>query len=62
MYMIADSEIRQLLLENVHLIERIQMLASLFKDNVHIEDAKTAEAIKFYEKMDLTDLERKIAH
>ncbi|PIP90725.1 MAG: hypothetical protein COW01_13140 [Bdellovibrionales bacterium CG12_big_fil_rev_8_21_14_0_65_38_15] len=62
MYMIADSEIRQLLLENVHLIERIQMLTSLFKNNVHIEDAKTAEAIKFYEKMDLTDLDRKIAH
>lgn len=62
MYMIADSEIRQLLLENVHLNERIQMLASLFKDSVHVEDAKTAEAIKSYEKMDLANLDRKIAH
>ncbi len=62
MYMIADPEIRQLLLENVHLNERVQMLTSLFKDNIHIEDSKTAEAIKFYESMDQDLIDRKIAH
>tara|TARA_R110000868_G_scaffold378945_1_gene644596 strand:+ start:6873 stop:7568 length:696 start_codon:yes stop_codon:yes gene_type:complete len=62
MYMVVDSEIRQLLLENVHLSERVQMLATLFSNNFQSEDIHIAEALKRFESIDKEELSRKIAH
>lgn len=60
MYMVMDPEIRQLLLENVHLQERIQMLSTLFHDESVHEDATVADAIKNFEAME--GGQRKVAH
>src|SRR5690606_33744177 len=60
MYMIVDSEIRQLLLENVHFSERVQMLATLLKNDLGHEDSSVADALKTFEAMDTNS--RRIAH
>lgn len=60
MYMIMDPEIRQLLLENVHLSERIQMLSTLLAENGDQEDASVADAFKRFEAMEANP--RKVAH
>lgn len=60
MYMVMDPEIRQLLLENVHLGERIQMLSTLFSEDGDQEDANVADAFKRFEAMEANP--RKVAH
>lgn len=60
MYMVMDPEIRQLLLENVHLGERIQMLATLFADDSNQEDISVADAFKRFEAMEANP--SKVAH
>ena len=60
MYMIMDPEVRQLLLENVHLGERVQMLTTLLKSFGNHEDQNVAEALKTFEAMDSNY--RHIAH
>lgn len=61
MFMVIDPEIRQLLLENVHLGERLQILSSLFNTQEHHhEDVQVAEALKRYEAMQPDEF--KIAH
>lgn len=62
MYIVVDPEVRQLLLENVHLNERIQMLATLFNHNFQIEDSNIAEALKRFERLDKDSPQRKVAH
>lgn len=60
MYMVMDPEIRQLLLENVHLGERIQMLTTLFAEDGNQEDLNVADAFKRFEAMEANP--RKVAH
>lgn len=54
MFMIEDSHVRQLLLENRSLHERIQMLSSLLRgENPESEDALVATALKDFENGEL---------
>ena len=55
MFLIQDHEMRQLLLENTSLNERIQMLCSLLKGPTPFyEDTSAVEAIKSYEILEKT--------
>lgn len=53
MFLIQDREMRQLLLENVYLHERIQMLNSLLQGECPLyEDVTVANAIKSFEQLE----------
>lgn len=55
MFLIKDHEMRQLLLENTSLNERIQMLDTLFKGPApYIEDIAVTRAIKSFEILERT--------
>ncbi len=55
MFLIKDSEMRQMLLENRSLYDRIQVLSSLFKGPQTLkEDHNTLRAIKTYEYLENT--------
>lgn len=55
MFLIQDHEMRQLLLENTSLTERIQMLDTLLKgSDPFLEDLNTMQAIKSYEILEKT--------
>jgi Lon protease-like protein len=60
MFLVVDPEVRQLLLENVHLHERLQILSSLFNHEQLQEDARVVAALKNYEQMKYD--ESKVAH
>lgn len=54
MFLISDVEIRQILLENTSLLERIQLLNSLFQGNIDhaVTDLQVVKALKSYEHIE----------
>ncbi|MBT3583563.1 MAG: LON peptidase substrate-binding domain-containing protein [Halobacteriovoraceae bacterium] len=53
MFLIQDREVRQVLLETTSIFERIQMLKSLFHEELPLfEDIQAATAIKSYESIE----------
>lgn len=60
MFLVQDPELRQLLLENNSLFERVQLLNSLFEEPSHFEESSlVVSAIKRYEEIEKTS---RIAH
>lgn len=55
MFLVRDAELRQLLLENNSMFERIQLLSSLFEDPNQFEERSiVVNAIKHYEEIENT--------
>ncbi|OUR96241.1 hypothetical protein A9Q84_07740 [Halobacteriovorax marinus] len=60
MFLVHDADLRQLLLENNSMFERIQLLSSLFEDPNQFEERSiVVNAIKHYEEIENTS---RIAH
>ena len=53
LFLVKDPELRQLLLENVSMFERVQLLSSLFQDPTQFEERSiVVSAIKNYEEIE----------